>query len=129
MTSAPPSRDEAAIGELLGAYHEAMVDARTDLLERLVAADFYLVHITGYRQPKHEWFEVIRNGDFDYHRIDVDERALAIRVTGDAALLSGRGIFHATISGMNSPWRLQFTMQIARRNGAWTVLNARYDSF
>lgn len=121
--------DAAGILLLLNAYHGAMVDARTDRLEQLVAPDFHLVHITGYRQPRDEWFQVIRDGDFDYHRITVDESSLALRVSGDTAVLSGRGIFDATIQGMHSPWRLRFTLTLARRDRHWIVLHAVYGSF
>jgi len=52
-----------------------------------------------------------------------------VRVSGDDAAPFGRGIFFATINGMNNPWRLQFSMQFARRSGGWIILNARYASF
>ena len=129
MTTPLEARERAAILAVLRAYHEAMVGARTDLLDQLVAADFFLVHITGYRQPRHEWYEVIRRGDFDYHAIDVDQSSLSLQLRGEAAVLTGRGIFNATINGMKNPWRLQFTMRFGRRGGSWIVLDARYSSF
>jgi hypothetical protein len=132
VQSPTPSDEERAIRDVLRRYHAAMVDARTDVLDALVARDFALVHITGYAQPKSEWFEVIDAGAFDYHRIDVDPRTLAIEVTGGTAVVSGRGVFDATIQGMRRPWRLQFTMQLERlapHDGAWVVRHARYTTF
>jgi len=123
------TQDETRLLELMRAYHDAMVEARTDLLDQLVAPDYSLVHITGYRQPRQEWFGVIQSGEFDYHRIEVDPKALSIRVAGETAVVTGRGIFHATISGINNPWRLQFELQCGRSNGRWTILQARYRSF
>ncbi len=129
MASPAQTQARSDILEVLRAYHEAMVEARTDLLDQLIAADFHLVHITGYRQPRQEWFGVILRREFDYHRIDVDTRSLEVNVASDSAMLAGRGIFNATINGMKHPWRLQFTMQLARRNGSWIVLSARYSTF
>jgi glycerate-2-kinase len=33
------------------------------------------------------------------------------------------------VDGMNNPWQLQFTMQLARRGRSWTVLQAQYRSY
>jgi hypothetical protein len=85
--------NEAEILKVLRAYHAAMVDARIGDLNELLDHGYELVHITGYVQPKDEWLEVIRNGEFDYHRIDVDEAALAVKVSGGTAVVAGRGIF------------------------------------
>jgi len=63
--STTSSDDERAIRDVLWRYHAAMVDARTADLDALLARDFALVHITGYVQPKAEWFDVIRSGTFD----------------------------------------------------------------
>ena len=125
----PMSDDRAEILGALRAYHTAMVAARTDDLDALLDHDYALVHITGYVQPKDEWFDVLRTGRFDYHRIDVDEGSLSVTVTGPTAVVTGRGIFDATINGMRSPWRLQFTLRLARRRDQWIITHARYTTF
>jgi hypothetical protein len=121
--------DRSEIALLLRAYHSAMVDARTDDLATMLDEHFSLVHITGYVQPKHEWFGVIRSGAFDYHRIDVDEQALSVTVSHKAALAAGRGIFDATIEGSRRPWRLRFALRLAKRGNGWRIAEARYSSF
>jgi ketosteroid isomerase-like protein len=129
MESAESGRD---IGEILGilhAYHAAMVAARTDQLGDLIDDDYSLVHITGYVQPKDEWFDVIRSGQFDYHRIDIEDRTLLVSVSGDTATVTGRGVFDATINGMHAPWRLRFAMNWSRQRGSWRIMSARYSSF
>lgn len=55
----------AEILRTLRAYHTAMVDARTADLDALLAPDFALVRMTGYVQPKAEWFDVLRSRQFD----------------------------------------------------------------
>lgn len=127
MTANPD--DVAQIGRLLSAYHAAMVDASVDDLNRLVAADYFLIHITGYVQAKDEWFDVIRTHQFDYHKIDIEQSSLSVTVTGATAVVTGRGIFNATINGMHSPWRLQFEMALAKAENEWKVASARYTSY
>jgi hypothetical protein len=111
------------------AYHAAMVDARTVELDRLLDPDFALVHITGYVQPKDEWFDVLRSRQFDYHRIEIDEKTVSVSISGDAAELTGRGVFNATINGARNPWKLQFSMRFARRDAKWVITHARYTTF
>jgi ketosteroid isomerase-like protein len=129
MASAESGRDTGEILGILQAYHAAMVAARTDQLGDLIDDDYSLVHITGYVQPKDEWFDVIRSGQFDYHRIDIEEQALSVSVSGDSATVTGRGVFDATINGMQAPWRLRFEMNWSRQRGAWRIMSARYASF
>lgn len=127
--SVEQGEDRAEIIRVLRAYHTAMVDADTAGLDDLVDEEFALVHITGYVQPKDEWFGVLRSGEFDYHRIEVDENTVSVSLDGSAAEVRGRGIFNATINGMRNPWRLQFTVRFARRGGTWIIAHARYTSF
>ena len=118
--------NRAAVVEVLDDYHRAMVEADTDKLRTLVARRFSLVHITGYVQPRDEWFEVIRTGHFDYHRIDIDE--VVVRLDADVANVTGSGTFNATINGMHAPWRLRFTLVLAPENRQWRIMSARYRS-
>lgn len=125
------STDEETITRTLAAYHAAMVGARVDDLAGLVTEAFSLRHITGYVQPKDEWFAVIRSGDFDYHHIALEQGSLRIgpeNEKGDRSV-SGRGVFDATIQGMRRPWRLAFDMRFVRLDDGWHVAQARYTSY
>jgi hypothetical protein len=129
MSAIAPNPDTAAVLETLRAYHTAMVEADVDRLGELLGAGFTLGHITGYVQPKNEWFGVLRSGEFDYHRIDVDQAALSVRVGGNTAVADGKGVFNATISGMHAPWRLQFSIAFNRHGDGWKIASARYTRF
>jgi len=106
-----------------------MVDADLGRLRQLVDHDFALIHITGYEQPRNEWFEVIRTRQFAYHRIEVDPDSMAIRLDGNIASVTGNGVFNATIHGTRNPWRLQFELQLAERAGRWMIMRAQYASY
>jgi hypothetical protein len=120
---------ESDVLQLLRAYHSAMVDARLDDLATILADNFSLVHITGYVQPRGEWFDVIGSGQFQYHRIDIDEALLSVSISGNTATVKGRGVFDATINGMRRSWRLQFAIQVAKDRGAWRMAGAQYTTF
>ena len=129
MNAMAQNAPSQVIIETVHAYHAAMVDARVDRLDRLLDAGFTLGHITGYIQPKNEWFGVVRSGEFNYHQIDVDGAALSVRISGNTAVVEGKGIFNATISGMHSPWRLKFSMALNRHGDSWKIASVRYTRF
>jgi hypothetical protein len=129
MTFVEQAGVRAQITQTLNTYHRAMVDARIDVLDGLLDREFALVHITGYNQPKDEWFGVLRSGQFDYHKIDVDEETVTVSIQRESAELTGRGIFNATINGAKNPWRLQFTVGFVRRGDRWIIKNARYTTY
>jgi hypothetical protein len=120
---------EADVVALLDAYHSAMVGARTADLDPLLDEGFSLVHITGYVQPKEEWFSVIRSGEFDYHQIDFQAGTLALEMRAGETVLTGKGIFDATIYGMRSNWRLRFAIRLAKQDDRWRILHAHYTRF
>jgi hypothetical protein len=120
---------EAEINEVLCAYHTAMVEARVDELEKLLDKNFSLTHITGYVQPKDEWLNVIRSGEFNYHDIHIDKQALSLKIIGSHATIKGKGVFDATINGMHAPWRLQFDMACSKQGERWKVMFALYQPY
>lgn len=126
MATREHAPDRATVVELLQDYHRAMVEADTDKLAALVDRGFSLTHITGYVQPREEWFHVVRTGQFAYHQIDIDE--VAVRLGTAVADLEGGGTFTATINGMHASWRLRFSLAFAYEGGRWTLMSARYRS-
>jgi hypothetical protein len=99
---------DSAILRALDEYHNAMVKAEAEVLDSLLDKKYFLVHITGYKQPKAEWLDVIHKREFDYHDIRLQQGTLQVEQQGGTAEVKGRGIFNATIWGMESHWRLQF---------------------
>lgn len=129
MATDAPDSDVAAILQAVHGLHAAMTAGDTRSIAALIAEDYALVHITGYRQPCGEWIEAIWNRDFVYHAITVDAATLQVDTGGDGAEVSGRGVFDATINGMHAPWRLQFTMALCKTAGKWQFTHSRYASF
>ncbi|WP_316675269.1 nuclear transport factor 2 family protein [uncultured Tolumonas sp.] len=115
-----------AIQNLISLYHESMVNQDTDTLNDILDNAYYLVHITGYVQPKHEWFQVIHNHTFVYHDIRILDLQIDINDANSQAVVSGSGIFKATIYGMNRPWHLNFKLFVNAINDKWQISHAEY---
>jgi hypothetical protein len=95
----------------------AMVAGDADALGELLAADFTLVHMTGYRQPKAEWLADVRSGAMTYHAMaDVD---VSVDVSGDAPVVTARTRTAATIWGASGTWPLQLRITFKRAGSSW----------
>ncbi|MBG0831456.1 nuclear transport factor 2 family protein [Planomonospora sp. ID67723] len=119
--------DRSAILDNYRSQHRAMVEARTDVLDALLADQFTATHITGYQQPKAEWLAQIRSGDFTYHRIE--DKDVFITVDGDSAVLVGRAAVTVTIGGARGTWNLESTMEYIKQGGRWTVVRSRSTTY
>jgi ketosteroid isomerase-like protein len=97
----------------------AMVAGDADALGALLADDFTLVHMTGYRQPRAEWLADVRSGAMTYHSMeDVD---VSVDVSGDAPVATARTRTAATIWGASGTWPLQLRISFAHEGTAWVA--------
>lgn len=101
------------------AQREAMVAGDGDALGALLAGDFTLLHMTGYRQPKAEWLADVRSGAMTYHSMeDVD---VSVEVSGDAPVVTARTRTAATIWGASGTWPLQLRISFAHDGSRWVA--------
>lgn len=110
--------DREAIIAHFQARQLAMIDADTDRLRTLSTPDSHAEHISGYNQPRDEWFDQIDSGYFDYHTID--NHSVEVTLTGpDSATLVARSTIDVTIGGSRGPWRLESTADYLKQDGRW----------
>jgi uncharacterized protein DUF4440 len=110
------ARAEAARANY-AAQRQAMVDGDADALGALLAEDFTLTHMTGYRQPKAEWLADVRSGAMTYSAVtDVE---VSVDVSGEAPVLTARTRTEATIWGAHGTWPLQLRIRFAFDGTGW----------
>jgi ketosteroid isomerase-like protein len=111
--------DLAAARANYGAQRRAMVAGDADALGALLAEDFTLVHMTGYRQPKAEWLADVASGAITYHSIaDID---VTVDVSGEAPVVTARTRTAATIWGASGTWPLQLRITFMRTGDSWVA--------
>jgi hypothetical protein len=116
--------DRDAITANFRARQRAMVDGDIAELRRLSTPDSRAKHISGYNQPRDEWFDQIDSGYFDYHTIDND--SMDITLTGpDRATLVTRSTIDVTIGGSRSTWRLESTAEYVKVESRWLSGDSR----
>jgi hypothetical protein len=107
----------AALRANYAAQRQAMVAGDADGLGSLLADDFTLVHMTGYRQPKAEWLADVRSGEMTYHSmVDVD---VDVDAFSGSPVLTARTRTEATIWGAHGTWPLQLRITFTHADGAW----------
>lgn len=112
--------DTEQIHALAQAWTDAMIAADTAALDELMLSSYSLTHITGYLQPKAEWFSQIRSGRMNYHA--ATDRGMTITLDEDQ-----RGTYvldqdlDATIYGSRRVWPLRFVTEIVCRDGQWLL--------
>ena len=113
--------------QYLSGWCNAMVDADTGKLGRMLADDIILRHITGQTQTKQEWLDEVSGGSMDYHKIE--QRDVNIKfINSETADISFTSIITATIWGGSGTWTLHNTMRLARINGRWIRVKDDYAS-
>lgn len=116
----PTRRDQQrnAIAQTYRHWQRAMVDGDTDALRRLSLPTSSARHISGYEQPREEWFSQIDSGYFHYHAIDNASLDVAVHSATSATLVS-RSTIDVTIDGSRGTWQLQSTAEYVRVDGRW----------
>lgn len=118
MTATKPTSDRDAVTANFQARQQAMIDADTDLLAQLSTPGSHARHISGYNQPREEWFAQIESGYFDYHAIDT--QAIEVTLTSPTtATLVARSTIDVTIGGSRNTWRLESTTDYLKQGDRW----------
>lgn len=118
-------------GELETLYREmwrALIAKDIATLERLHAAEFVLIHMTGLHQPREEYFRCVRDGVLNYFSETTEN--IFVDVTGDKGTLTGQSRVEAAVfGGGRNVWRLQLKFQIERRAGKWLLVKAKASTY
>jgi hypothetical protein len=101
---------------------QLMIDRNTEELNKILDQHFTLTHITGYIQPKDEWFAEIESERMKYY--SYKEVKTSVEINGNKATFIGQNVLDARIWGSRNSWRLQQTMQLQNRDGKWIILNS-----
>lgn len=106
---------------------ELMIKGDTAAMNHILDGGYTLTHMTGYVQPKAEWFDAVINGSMKYY--SANEVRHSVTVSGNKATVTMQNLVDARIWGSRNTWRLQQKMALEKRNGKWILLNAIASTF
>lgn len=124
---AQTQNDEAQILALTRQFTQLMIARDTASLNKIVDTHFTLTHITGYVQPKSEWFAEIQQESMKYYSAEEVSRSLDVQ--GNRATFVQRNLLDARIWGSRNKWRLQQTMTLEKRGEKWVILQSVAKTF
>jgi ketosteroid isomerase-like protein len=116
------SEDKQKIITIFQQIDEAMINKDTETLEKILDNDYVLVHITGYRQSRQEWFEQIENEEMKYFKT-MPQRT-TVTVEGNIATLICYTKIDARIYGFRNTWSMEIEMHFEKRGDNWFPVNA-----
>lgn len=118
--------DDLELKKLYAEMWRALIAKDIVALDRMHAADFILVHMTGRRQSKAEYLSCVKDGVLNYF----SERAENIFVDVDAGKMIGQSRVEAAIfGGGKNIWRLQLDFDVEKISGAWLLKFARASTY
>ena len=120
--SDPIKTDEMQILSVTRQLTQLMIERNTAAIAMIVDKSFTLTHITGYVQPKEDWFSEIERESMKYY--SVKEVKHEIKVNGNKAAFIHQNLLDARIWGTRNTWRLQQKMTLEKRDGKWIILNS-----
>ena len=113
--------DEQQIIELYRAVNQAMVAKDINKLDRILADDMHLIHMTGYDQTKNQWFAQIKSEQMRYYSTK-EENIKDIKIEDNKASFIGQSSVDARIYGSRHTWRLQVKIFFEKPNGEWSIV-------
>ena len=93
-------------------------------MDRLMADDYELRHMTGLTQPKQAFFRSVTSGELNYYSAKHDE--IIVQVSGDTATMIGRSkVVAAVYGGGKNTWKLQGDFTLRKEDGVWRLTSSR----
>ena len=102
-------------------YCQAMTDADTDTLRKIVSEDAVFTHMSGRQQTREEYFADIEKGSLRYFTIGIDSPIIA--VDGELASISYTSVLNANAYGARGTYRMSGTHWFEKQDGSWISIN------
>ncbi len=98
-------------------------------LDKVLADDFVLVHMTGMRQSKVQFIKAVMSGVLNYYEF-THESITVSNQSGDTATLCGKTrVTAAVFGGGRHTWNLQQDLTLKKTDGRWLIILAEASMF
>lgn len=115
------NEEELAVLYQQARYCQAMTEADTNTMRKMVSEDAIFTHMSGRQQTREEYFADIENGDLQYFTIDIDEPE--IEIDGDEASITYTSVLNANAYGARGTYRMGGTHGYKKVDGEWLSAN------
>ena len=121
------TQDETDVMSVVRQLADLMIKKDTASMNMILADEYTLTHMTGYVQPKSEWFNEVSKESMKYYSAEeVDHRVL---ISGNTSSVTVRNLVDARIWGSRNIWRLQQKMDLKKDSGKWIIIKSVASTF
>lgn len=121
------TNDETKVLATVRQLATLMIARDTTEMNNILDEHYTLTHMTGYVQPKAEWFAEVAKESMKYY--SAKEVNHSVKVNGNRADVTVQNLVDAQIWGSRNTWRLQQKMQLEKREGRWVILKSVASTF
>lgn len=86
-----------------------------DSLKNILHPDLLYIHSNGWTETKADLLSNLKNGKLQYHNVHIKESQ--VRVSGNTAIVTGKGVFSVSLEGKQSEFPLYYTEVYVLDNG------------
>lgn len=120
--------ERESIRQMYRKYWRYIIEKDADGLRRLMAKDYYLMHMTGVKQPAGVFLKGLLDGTFNYYSAEHDD--IIVEIDGDRATMIGKSRVSAAVyGGRRNTWRLRGDFALRREQGMWRFTSSRASTY
>lgn len=123
-----PLTDEQQLKNLYEEMWQALQAKDIKNLDEIHAEEFFLLHMTGMKQPKAEYLRCVREGVLNYFSAKTEN--IFVEVNGAKGKIIGQSkVLAAVFGGGKNFWRLQIDFEVEKRNGKWIFISGKASTY
>lgn len=120
--------DKEIIKELYIKITEASINKDIETLNKILANDYVLIHMTGKRQSKQDYINSVLMGELKYYK--AIHESIDIKVDNNKATMVGKSKILASPFGIEkSWWNLKQDIKLEKENDVWLIKESKASSY
>ena len=120
--------DKAQIEDCYRQMYKGMVEKDRRILSEVLDDSFFLVHMTGMRQPKEAFIQAVEDGTLNY--FSAGHQHIDVKIQDHQAELIGQSMVNAAVfGGGRHTWRLQLKLKLIQSADGWKITEARASTY
>ena len=96
-----------------------LISKQYDSLAALFSENVEYIHSNGWIENKTEIIDDLKSGKLNYKRVDVNE--VKVRLSKNAAILTGKGVFFVTMDNKDLEIKLLYSEVYIKEKGKWLL--------
>lgn len=122
------ANDEAALKQLYADLYRGMLKKDKTTLDRVLAPDFVLIHMTGMHQPKSAFITAVLDGTLNYYAEQSED--VRVIITDESATVYGQSrVTAAVFGGGRHTWRLEQDLTCEKTDGKWRITKSKASTY